>query len=372
MDDIVLAWKRFLANSASQYPAAWTVPLQRILDATDIRFNPVRYAPETEQALAVVLEAADTDDWRVERLGDFATVFNGPRFKRPFADDGVTQGVSIRPMFTPKAFFEERGESVKYLDVSKASRTQRKQLEVLELKPNWILIVDSGTAGKLLGRVGMTTAVHDGAIGNNNLIRVVIEDAALRDYVYQFLRSELGQQLLLRNVYGTNQDHIEPDDVKDIPIPIPCHQREIDAIHERVRRLNELREETANLDAALQQRLTSVFTQAGLMPQRERKLRPDVNEIAFETVQAASGASPKPVPPGQRERPDPIAAVRGRKGGKKGGKARAAKLSAAKHSEIAKQAAKKRLEAAGVNVTYKRAPKLKKVAEAHPELFEKP
>jgi type I restriction enzyme M protein len=66
----------------------------------------------------------------------------------------------------------------------------------------------------------MTTAEHDGSVGNNNLIRVVIDDPALRSYVYQFLRSDLGQTLLLRNVYGTNQDHIEPDDVKDMPIPV--------------------------------------------------------------------------------------------------------------------------------------------------------
>jgi type I restriction enzyme M protein len=249
-------------------------------------------------------------------LGDFASVFNGPRFKRPFADQGVTGGPTIRPMFTPKAFFEERGESIKYLDLAKANPAQISQIEVLTLKTNWILIVDSGTAGKLLGRVGMTTAVHEETVGNNNLIRVVIDDPALRDYVYQFLRSELGQQLLLRNVYGTNQDHIEPDDVKDIPIPIPRDESEIEAIHARVRRLTELREETATLDTAIREQFTEIFDEAGLMLQRERKLRPDVIEIAFATVQAATGAGSKPIPPRQRESADATAVERGRKGGR--------------------------------------------------------
>lgn len=265
LGQIAEAWRHFVAGEPVTYAAAWTVPVSKILGVPDeLRFNPLRYAPGAELALAQVLELADSDTWRVERLGDIATVFNGPRFKRPFADAGVTEGEYIYRMYTPKAFFEERGESVKYLDASKASRTQKKQLDVLALKRDWILIVDSGTAGKLLGKVGMATAVHEGAIGNNNLIRVVIEDPLLRDYVYQFLRTDLGQTLLLRNVYGTNQDHVEPDDVKDIAIPIPRDGAALKAIHDQVRQLNELREQAAQMDEGVQTSLSEVLAKAGL------------------------------------------------------------------------------------------------------------
>lgn len=192
-------------------------------------------------------------------LGDFAGVFNGPRFKRPFAEEGVTDGTEIVRMYTPKAFFEERGESAKYLDLSKASRTQRRQIDVLRLRRDWILIVDSGTAGKLLGRVGMTTVIHEGAVGNNNLIRVVIDDPIRRDYVYQFLRSDLGRALMLRNVYGTNQDHIEPDDVKDVPIPFPRDGSRLTGVHEQVRRVTDLRERAAILDGKARRELDAVF-----------------------------------------------------------------------------------------------------------------
>lgn len=245
---IAEAWRRFGRGEPTGYEAAWTVPLSRIVEESEMRFNPVRYAPKAEHALAQVLELGGTDEWIVERLGDLATVFNGPRFKRPFAEEGVTDGPGIVRMYTPKAFFEERGESAKYLDYSHPTRTQKRQREVLTLQRDWILIVDSGTAGKLLGRVGMTTAVHEGSIGNNNLIRVVIEDPLRRDYVYQFLRSDLGRTLLLRNVYGTNQDHIEPDDVKDIPIPFPRDLSRLERIHRQVRQVTELREEAVALD----------------------------------------------------------------------------------------------------------------------------
>lgn len=259
LDQITEAWMQFKSGQQIAYEGAWSIPLSRVISLPEMRFNPVRFAPEAERALANVLELAGSDDWVVERLGDFATVFNGPRFKRPFADDGVTEGPAIVRMYTPKAFFEERGESAKFLDLNRATRVQQRQLEVLQLRRDWILVVDSGTAGKLLGRVGMTTAIHEGSIGNNNLIRIVVNDPVRRDYVYQFLRSDIGQTLLMRNVYGTNQDHIEPDDVKDIPIPLPRDIERLRQIHLQVRRVTRLREEAAALDARANHELGRIF-----------------------------------------------------------------------------------------------------------------
>lgn len=74
---------------------------------------------------------------------------------------------------------------------------------------------------------------------------------------------------------------------------------------------------------------------------REKKLRPDVNEIAFRTAQAALGNAPKPLPPGEGDK-HPDAVARGRKGGKKGGKSRAASMSPARRKQVAKKAAKAR------------------------------
>lgn len=63
--------------------------------------------------------------------------------------------------------------------------------------------------------------------------------------------------------------------------------------------------------------------------------KPDINEIAFSVAQAiASGTSPPGV-----EGKNPLAVALGRRGGLKGGKARAASLTSAKRSEIARIAA---------------------------------
>ena len=79
-------------------------------------------------------------------------------------------------------------------------------------------------------------------------------------------------------------------------------------------------------------------------PHDAHKLREDANETAYRTLQEAIGERPKTLPPGQR--PDALkdaqAVRRGREGGKRGGKARAAKLSPEKRAEIARRAAKAR------------------------------
>jgi hypothetical protein len=74
------------------------------------------------------------------------------------------------------------------------------------------------------------------------------------------------------------------------------------------------------------------------MPERSRKRPRDLNERARQIVDEATGeAGPEP-----ESTKDPAAVELGRRGGLKGGKARAAKLSAKRRSEIAKKAAETR------------------------------
>jgi hypothetical protein len=68
---------------------------------------------------------------------------------------------------------------------------------------------------------------------------------------------------------------------------------------------------------------------------KPRKKRPrDVNQLAYQIVQQATGQLP-PEPPDTR---NPAAVALSKLGASKGGKARAAKLSAAKRSAIARKA----------------------------------
>lgn len=72
------------------------------------------------------------------------------------------------------------------------------------------------------------------------------------------------------------------------------------------------------------------------MPKRSRKPA-DLNRLASSIVDEATGEAPD-----QDEGKDPAAVALGRKGGMKGGKARAAKLSAEQRSAAARKAAEAR------------------------------
>ena len=74
------------------------------------------------------------------------------------------------------------------------------------------------------------------------------------------------------------------------------------------------------------------------MPKRSSK---DINETAFAVVQQATGHN-QPVVQTSQPVKNPAAVALGRLGGLKGGKARAARLSAKRRTEIASRAAKSR------------------------------
>jgi hypothetical protein len=72
------------------------------------------------------------------------------------------------------------------------------------------------------------------------------------------------------------------------------------------------------------------------MPDRSRKRATDVNELGKQLVDELTGAV-EPVDPDAGK--DPAAVALGRKGGLKGGKARAANMTKEERSESAKRAA---------------------------------
>lgn len=75
------------------------------------------------------------------------------------------------------------------------------------------------------------------------------------------------------------------------------------------------------------------------MPKRSSKRPRDTNQLAKFIADVATGAAELPK---TDEGKDPAAVALGRKGGLKGGKARANKLSAKRRTQIARKAAKKR------------------------------
>jgi hypothetical protein len=76
------------------------------------------------------------------------------------------------------------------------------------------------------------------------------------------------------------------------------------------------------------------------MQKRSRKLPRDMNQLGKAIVDIATGNAPPAVDPDAGK--DPLAVELGRRGGLKGGKARAAKMTKKQRSEAAKKAVQAR------------------------------
>ena len=254
LDDIYKAWVALRRGEPS--PSGNYFMTSRKKLAADLSFNPTLYLPRLMKARTDALAAGERDGWRSVRLGAIAKVFNGPRFKRPYAESGVTSGPNIVRYLTGNAITQTLGENVKYLDLAKAKPTQLRMIDKLYLKRNMLLITDSGT----VGRVVYATTRLDGVVGTNNLIRVVVEDDALRGYVYLFLQSPMGQAQLRRSIYGAIVEHIEPPHVADIMIPIPENKEIIKAVGLPVVRGIEAQEEAHSQFTTADSRLRELLT----------------------------------------------------------------------------------------------------------------
>lgn len=261
-DDIFRAWIALRRGEPSSSDYYFLTSRHKL--AADLNLNPTLYLPHLMKARTEALALGERDGWKTRRLGDIAEVFNGPRFKRPYADKGVTSGDTIRRYLTGNAVTQWRRENVKYLDLAKAKPVQLRMIDKLYLRRGTILITDSGT----VGRVVYATADLDGAVGTNNLIRVVIEDEALRGYVFQFLQSHMGQAQLRRNIYGGIVDHIEPPHVADVLVAVPDDRAALEAVGLPVIRAMEAQERAREHEAMSELRLGALL-ETGALPSEQ-------------------------------------------------------------------------------------------------------
>jgi len=220
IDLIIESYKQFQRGQKITHPFCFSVKRSQII-GPDLSLNPIQYLPSFNESVRTVVSLGNRDGWTLKPLGEIAKVFNGPRFKRPYAVEGVESGQGIMQYYTGTALTQVKGENIKYLDINRSTSMQKRMIDELIIRKDWILITDSGT----VGRVIYTQPYHDGTVATNNLIRVIIEDDALRGYVYEFLQTDLGQHQLKKTVYGTNQEHLEPRLVKEVLIPIPNDEK---------------------------------------------------------------------------------------------------------------------------------------------------
>ncbi|MDD4592846.1 MAG: restriction endonuclease subunit S [Parabacteroides sp.] len=138
------------------------------------------------------------------------------RFKRIWVEK------SDLPIYQPSSIVDIKPTPDGY--ISKRTKTN---IEALKVHKGQVLMTCSGTIGK----VSYVSKTLDEKIFSHDLLRIncTNDDAG---YIYTYLKSKIGNKILLTNSYGAVITHIEPEHLATVPIP--------DAPQELKKKINDL------------------------------------------------------------------------------------------------------------------------------------
>lgn len=237
------AWQDFLKGRLRESEYIFSIDANS-LDAKTLKLNPQFFLPSLNKSLQRII-SLDGNGFTVKRLGDgiASQIWKGSWWKREDLEV-ESPNANTAEYLTPTSIFMG-GEGAKHLDLSRCSERRREEILRHKAREGEILITRSGTLGRVMV-VGRTLL---GKILSDDLIRVWIEDIGLRALVFTFLRSPAGQDQLLRNEYGTVQQHLEPPHVADVQMPLPDDEAKLDEIMETVKTALEAHERSIEMEA---------------------------------------------------------------------------------------------------------------------------
>ena len=127
------------------------------------------------------------------------------RYKRIYTSEDKGE-----PFYLPSQLEEIYPKPSKWISTKTASL-----LEKDRIKESNLLISRSGTIGKC----AISSRSSMGKIFSDDVIRITFRGTYDLGYVYAYLNTEEGLKLLQSNNYGAVIDHIEPEHLKNLPIP---------------------------------------------------------------------------------------------------------------------------------------------------------
>ena len=130
------------------------------------------------------------------------------RFARVYVEEG--QGI---PFFGGKQIHQLDPTDRKFLSLKIHGPRVREQLA---LEEGMILITCSGTIGK----VAFAPKHWSGLAASQHVIRVVPATADVAGFLYVFLATEYGRELVARFSYGSTVPEIDAQHVSEVPVPL--------------------------------------------------------------------------------------------------------------------------------------------------------
>lgn len=153
------------------------------------------------------------------------------RFKRIWVEK------SDMPIYQPSSIVDIKPTPDGYI-----SAKTKTNIGNLRVKENQILMTCSGTIGK----VSFVSRTLASKIFSHDLLRIDCRKPDEAGYIYAFLKSKIGNKILLTNSYGAVITHIEPEHLATVPIsdaPTMLKKK----IHDLIVRSYELRDESNDL-----------------------------------------------------------------------------------------------------------------------------
>lgn len=149
----------------------------------------------------------------------------------------------------------------------------------LAIRRGWTLVTRAGT----IGRMAFVRPDMDGLACSEHAMRVVPDSDAIRPgYLYAFLSGRFGVPLVCGSTYGAIVQHIEPEHIADLPVPLAP-----DAVQEEAHRLvTEASELRTRASAELRAVVREIEAAAGLAPLdvRYAGVRPDTALVRASTL----------------------------------------------------------------------------------------
>lgn len=177
-------------------------------NSTGLRLDAGYHAP----VVGAVERAVLSTPHQIKPLGSVAeNIFQPPIFKRIRVRDPKL-GV---PYYTGAELASVKPKPESYLSLKTPA------LKQLTLETNMVVVQDAGSAGGLIGRPTFIHREFNGATATNNMIRITFEQDFESGYCYAFLASQVGYQLVTRNLYGSAQDHLDVTQLSSVQIPWP-------------------------------------------------------------------------------------------------------------------------------------------------------
>jgi type I restriction enzyme S subunit len=211
------------------------------MTSSGIRLDAHHFNPAALHVVANIQKCSS----EVKTLKNVANVFMGQRFKRNYVE--AARGV---PFLSGTNIIQIRPNDLRHL-----SNIDMSEMQDLILKQGWTLITRSGT----IGRCCFVWNNFEEWAATEDIIRVAPNDQVDKGYLPAFLASEYGYQQIMSFRHGSVIDHITPEQLKTILVPIPSKSSQ-EEIGDLVRKAYELRSEAIRFEDEAQKILMNELT----------------------------------------------------------------------------------------------------------------